>query len=449
MGSGYELSPEATLAESPIDQALALSFTGKQDAALQLAAAAVQADPSSPPALLLCGVLLAKANRTETAREALDLCVHSAIDSGNLPIAVAASSHARGLGAEVMSMFEAIAEAFGKGSPRLRQRAIPPSLPLVPIVSPLPPTLTGEALANRIVGILQTVRKARDDLEQFRDKPPYVPAVPLLSDLDPESLSALIQTFDVTMVSKDTVVIREGDEGSEAYIVARGKLEARRGIGGEETVLGKLLAGALFGEMALMSRTPRSASVVACRPSILLVARKDALDEAAADYPMVGAVFASHCQNRMIENLMRTNSILKAVGAEERPALIERFVTRAFEPGELLVDEGQSAVGLDLILSGEVVVTRKDGDEHLELAKLGPGDTVGEVSLVLRKPSTARVVAKHSTISLHLPREDFLSLVREHPSILCELYELAIRRDEETLFIVNQEAVDADDLLLI
>jgi cAMP-dependent protein kinase regulator len=146
---------------------------------------------------------------------------------------------------------------------------------------------------------------------------------------------------------------------------------------------------------------------------------------------------------------VRTSAILRAVRAEERPALIERFVTRAFEPGDVLIEQGETAGGLHLIASGEVFVARQEGDETLVLAELGPGDIVGEVSLVLRKPSTARVTAKHATLCLHLPREDFLELIREHPAILGELYELAVRRDEETSTIVAQEVFDVDDNLLI
>jgi len=201
--------------------------------------------------------------------------------------------------------------------------------------------------------------------------------------------------------------------------------------------------------MALLSRAPRAASGVACRPSILLVARKDALDEVAVRYPEVGSELAEHCQRRMVQNLVRTSAILRAVLPEERPVLIERFVTRSFEPGDVLIEQGETAAGLHLIASGEVFVAREESGETLMIASLGPGDIVGEVSLVLRKPSTARVTANHATLTLHLPREDFLELIREHPAILAKLYDLAVKRDEETSTIVAQEAVDVDDTLLI
>ncbi len=450
MRAGPPELPGGALAESPIDRALALSLTGERDAALRWAAAVVQQEPGMPSGLLLCGRLLADAKRYETAREALEICLHSSVDGGNLPLAIAACSDLRELGADPDPMFRAIAEAFGRGSLRLQTaHAEPPRLPGSSTIVPLPSVLTGMALISRTADILRNARKHRKELEQSRSALPTVAPIPLFSDLDPDSLRALIEKFEVMSVRKDARIIEEGDEGAEAYIVARGELEARRNIQGEVAVLARLTAGSLFGEMALLSRAPRAASVVACRPSILLVARKDALDEVAVGHPEVGTVLSSHCQRRMVQNLVRTSAILRAVMPEERPALMDRFVTRSFEPDEVLIEQGETAAGLHLIASGEVTVLREEGDETLVLAELGPGDIVGEVSLVLRKPSTATVTAKHATLCLHLPREDFLEIIREHPAILAELYDLAIRRDEETSSIVAQEVLDVDDNLLI
>ena len=44
-----------------------------------------------------------------------------------------------------------------------------------------------------------------------------------------------------------------------------------------------------------------------------------------------------------------------------------------------------------------------------------------------------------------------MSLIREHPTILVELYEIAVKRDDETRSIVAQEttSADADEYVLI
>lgn len=450
MRSGPPELPGGVLAESPIDRALALSLTGERDAALRWAAAVVQHDHAMASGLLLCGRLLADAGRLELAREAFELCLQCSIDAGNLPLAVAAAADLRATGVDPSPSFTAIAQAFALGSPRVvHDVGKPPLLPVAQQLSPLPSVLTGMALVNRTADIIRQARKARKDLEDGRAQAPSFPPVPLFSDLAPAALKALIEAFEVMSVPKDHMIIREGDEGAEAYILARGEAEARRDTDTGTIVLARLTAGALFGEMALLSRAPRAASIIACRPSVLLVARKDVLDRVAEQHSDVGVKLAAHCQRRMVQNLVRTSAILRAVRPEERPALIEKFVTRSFEAGDVLIELNETAAGLHLIASGEVTVVRDENGESLVLANLGPGDIVGEVSLVLRKPSTARVIARHPTLSLHLPREDFLALIREHPAILGELYDLAVKRDEETSTIVGQEALEVDDTVLV
>ena len=56
---------------------------------------------------------------------------------------------------------------------------------------------------------------------------------------------------------------------------------------------------------------------------------------------------------------------------------------------------------------------------------------------MLRRKANADVVAVHPTVTLHLPREHFLSLIQEHPAILLGLYTLAVKRDEETSTVMS------------
>ena len=233
---------------------------------------------------------------------------------------------------------------------------------------------------------------------------------------------------------------------------ARGELEVRRqaaAADGTDVALARVGAGALLGEMSLLSRSPRAASVIACRPSIVLVASKQGLDEVVADQPRLGAEGAAHCRQRMVENLLRTSAILRAVKPSERSVLMERFVTRPFEEGDRLIVQGQESEGLFLVASGAVEVLHQQDDERTLIARLGVGEVVGGVALVLRRPATADVIAAMPTVTLHLHRDRFLDLVRSHPTVLAELYELAVKREQETTSIVTQEAMDADDLVLI
>src|SRR5882762_6444905 len=174
--------PGGPTAESPIDRALALSLAGEKDTALRWAAAIVAADPGMASGLLLTGRLLADLGRLEGAREALEICVTRAIDSGQLPLAVAACSDLRTLGVDASKHFDAIAEAFSAGSPRLGEGGgLPPKLPHADDFHPLASVLTGPALLGKATEIVHGAKRALEETEAEGDAVPMVAPQPLFS----------------------------------------------------------------------------------------------------------------------------------------------------------------------------------------------------------------------------------------------------------------------------
>ncbi len=59
------------------------------------------------------------------------------------------------------------------------------------------------------------------------------------------------------------VIMREGDAGHEAYILAEGMCQVFKSVGGTKRLLRLLTVGDLFGEMAILTEGPRSATVIA------------------------------------------------------------------------------------------------------------------------------------------------------------------------------------------
>ena len=457
MRTGPPELPGTHTTDSPLDRALALMLADEREAALRWSTAIVDHDHAAASALILTCRLLADFGRTEAAIEGLEVAVKRAIDTGNLPLAVAAVADLRQLGKNVDVMFDAIAQSFSASSSRLAETAPPPPpLPSFEKFQPLSSYLTGPALLSKAQSIVHQARQQYES-ERHEAGPTVIAPIPLFSALEVDALRKLIEAFEMITVPAGKEVIVEGEEGAEAYIVARGELEVRRSGAPAETeegvppvTLARLTNGALFGEMALLSRAPRAASVVACRPSILLVARRDALEKVAEERPEVGSELAAHCRRRMFANLVRTSRILMSVHSADRPALVERFETLVFEKGEKLITAGEEASGLHLIASGEVAVVGYENEEPLVITTLGPGEVTGEVALVLRRRANADVVAVHPTVTLHLPKEDFLSLIKDHPAILLSLYMSAVLRDEETSALIENSTTNvADDYVIV
>ena len=100
-----------------------------------------------------------------------------------------------------------------------------------------------------------------------------------------------------------------------------------------------------------------------------------------------------------------------------REAVAERLRGADFEPGDLLVREGDAGTGLFLIVDGTADVIH---DGHI-VATLGPGGFVGELSVLDRRPRLANVIARTPIKSLALASWDLESLIRQDPAIALAL----------------------------
>lgn len=83
------------------------------------------------------------------------------------------------------------------------------------------------------------------------------------------------------------------------------------------------------------------------------------------------------------------------------------------EPGQFIVLQGQVGTGLYVILEGSARVVR--GSD--ELARLGPGDFFGELSVIDQMPRNASVQAVELTRCLALASWDLLDLLESDPKL--------------------------------
>lgn len=438
----------STAGSRPIDRALHAYGASDVRAALRHALPVLERELAPLALVLVARGALELAPDDQELRAALADSARVAVDAGNLPVAVVAAGWLRAAGSDASAAYDLIAAAYGRGSPRLGERRTPPpGLAQAPLdVHPLPETMNDVELLARARSAAQAARAAWAD----RRASMLAPA-PLFSTLEPAVLRAFIEIFEPRVVPEGRRVIGEGELGNEAYVVARGELdiEKRTPDGVQRVHLARVEAGALVGEMALLSRAPRTASVTAVRPCVLLVASKAALDRVAADSPGVARELAEHCRRRMLDNLARTCVLFRHVSRAERATLADRFQIRSFEPGERLQVQGRPSDGLHLLASGNAAVVRQEDKERTIVAQLGPGDVIGEVALLLRKPAAVEVVAQHPTVSLFLPREGLTELARAQPRMFVDLYELAVQRDDATGSPNALEALPSDDSVLV
>jgi rhodanese-related sulfurtransferase len=88
-------------------------------------------------------------------------------------------------------------------------------------------------------------------------------------------IEELLKRFERMKTGHGEVVIREGDEGDNYYVVESGRFRVERLVGGAKVVLAELKSGEAFGEEALVSEAKRNATVISLSEGELLrLARK-------------------------------------------------------------------------------------------------------------------------------------------------------------------------------
>ena len=96
-----------------------------------------------------------------------------------------------------------------------------------------------------------------------------LPLFELCSKRDLRRIAALA---DEREIAAGTELIREGEPGSEFYVVVDGEVDVRR----RGRRVARLGAGSYVGEIALLSRSPRTATVVATTPlRVLAISGRD------------------------------------------------------------------------------------------------------------------------------------------------------------------------------
>lgn len=277
-----------------------------------------------------------------------------------------------------------------------------------------------------------------------------LPPMTLFSDLDKDAFIALMEQMNHQRLGPGEVVVRQGEKGEAFYVVADGRLRVYREVDGEEIDLAHLTEGHFFGEMALLSDAPRSATVVTETDTELFELDRPLLERLTRDHPSVEEALERFYRQRLLSNLLATNPIFRPFDKDERRALIQRFNAMEVPAGEVVIEEGKPSGGLYLIMSGEVAVTQGSGFDETTLARLAEGDIFGEMSALTQKEASATVrVLRHGTF-LRLPTEVFHELMMSHPQILEVVSELTDARTKQNEARKQAGgALDADDLLLV
>jgi CRP-like cAMP-binding protein len=243
--------------------------------------------------------------------------------------------------------------------------------------------------------------------------------VAFFSELPPELFPAAVKMARLVRAGDGDVVFREGDPGSAFYFVAAGEVRVVAGgkpLDGRPTravELTRLCEGALFGEMALMTDQPRTASIQVVGEADLLEVSRAAVAELIRAVPVLAERLDRFARERLLKNLIATSPLFKPFDNQQQMELVRRFEGIDMAAGTTVIRENEIGQGLFVILLGEVEVVQ----HGKPVARLRSGELFGEMALLGDHPTNAEVRTIVPTSILFLGRDYFRRLVSALPAL--------------------------------
>ncbi|EGT40013.1 CBN-EGL-4 protein [Caenorhabditis brenneri] len=197
-------------------------------------------------------------------------------------------------------------------------------------------------------------------------------------------------------------VIQEGEPGDRLFVVAEGELQVSR----EGVLLGKMRAGTVMGELAILYNCTRTASVQALSDVQLWV-----LDRSVFQMITQRLGMERHSQ---LMNFLTKVSIFENLSEDRISKMADVMDQDYYDGGHYIIRQGEKGDAFFVINSGQVKVTQQiEGEkEPREIRVLNQGDFFGERALLGEEVRTANIIAQAPGVEvLTLDRESFTKLI--------------------------------------
>ena len=235
---------------------------------------------------------------------------------------------------------------------------------------------------------------------------------------------------EVETIPAGRTIFREARRSSRAlfardkmYLLLKGRVSLTAGAHEIRSVK----AGEIFGEMAALAHTPRSATAVAKTPCRVIALDAGQFRKALAKKP----AFALMLMKVMVPRLREAVAHAKAQGAlsSENPPLEPPVFNPksladmvrglcddapvSFLRNQVILEEGQVGTRMYAVLEGRVAVSINGA----VVDRIGPGGVLGELALIDQSPRLASAVAEDNVTLQPINRNAFIALIKLDPDL--------------------------------
>jgi len=245
----------------------------------------------------------------------------------------------------------------------------------------------------------------------------------------PEESEAIRKAFELRDYKPGDLIFREGDPAEHFFFIRSGQvLVSRKDQSGDDEPLGVLKQGQFFGEIGLLEKMDRTATVKA-----LIDLEALQLDEKGFQRLLESSPAFSSLLNRFSRNrLLRQASIFRELDEKSLTEVQELLTEKDYPQDTVVFSQNDAPDALYVVLKGRVRVSKKTpSGREVTLTYLGQGDFFGEMGLIDRQPRSATIVTVEPSMLLALSMENFQSLLKDNPHISLNLLRVLSHRLRE------------------
>ena len=290
-----------------------------------------------------------------------------------------------------------------------------------------------------------------DDLDFSKPAGAPKPAAPAPQPQAPLYVPAIARAFFESAGKEETIaagtVFFAEDEKANRILLRRDKmyllLEGEVALTARGKALGAVKPGHIFGEMAAISDSPRSATAVA-RSACRVIALDDrqfgaALQKTPQFALMMLGVMIQRLRGMMAGSLgvpsgkARDARVFDSKLMETLEAGLGNQARVLYQQGKVIMVAGQTAALMYVVVEGRVEISIRGA----VVERVGPGGVFGEMALVDQSPRSANAMAETDCALLAINRNVFLNLVKSDPTFGIALLSATAERVRSTAAGIN------------
>jgi len=141
-----------------------------------------------------------------------------------------------------------------------------------------------------------------------------------------------------------------------------------------------------------------------------------------------------------LETVLASIPMFRHLGIRQRARLALLFCRRTYQPGAVIVRQGDTSMSFYVVLTGKVRVVRQSAGGTVDIVEEGPGSFFGEMGVIDDLPRAATVMALTGTECGLLAKWDFQRELSADPGIALSLISVLnarIRTLEERLTLTG------------